>query len=151
MKKREVLILAKSFAAECIGFRVRVLSRVITSIFDRVLQPFGLKLAQGNILIMLVIHGPVSSSSIGRVLSMEKSTVSRNLKRMGKKGLVGIVNKSGTNKQVVMVTSKGRNLVATIHVAWKKAQKESSDLLGAEGVAAVYDLFERIRQNKIKD
>ena len=39
-------------AKTCIAGRIRLLNRVVTNIYDAALRPFGLKISQGNILIM---------------------------------------------------------------------------------------------------
>ena len=150
MDEKEAAKLAKTVAAECIGVRVRILNRVITNIFDRALQPLDLKLTQGNILVMLSLYGQASPGDIGKVLLMEKSTVSRNLERMRKKGWIDVAGKDDGQAQVVSVTAKGRKLLEAAHVAWKKAQKQAAELLGEEGVTAVRKLHDTLSQGKTR-
>lgn len=150
MNKKEAEKLAKAVASECIGVRVRVLNRVITNIFDRALQPLDLKLTQGNILVMLSLYGQASPGDIGKVLLMEKSTVSRNLERMRKKGWIDVAGKDDGQAQVVSVTAKGRKLLEAAHTAWKKAQKEATQLLGEEGVSALHKLHETVSRKKAR-
>ncbi|MGE5808489.1 MAG: MarR family winged helix-turn-helix transcriptional regulator [Nitrospirota bacterium] len=150
MNEKEAEKLAKAVAAECIGVRVRILNRVITNIFDHALQPLDLKLTQGNILVMLSLYGGASPGDIGKVLLMEKSTVSRNLERMRKKGWIDVAGRDDGQAQVVSVTAKGRKLLEAAHVAWKKAQKEAIQLLGEEGVSAVHKLHETVSLKKAK-
>jgi len=81
---------------------------------------------------------------------MDKSTVSRNLERMRKQGWIeGCKGECGLT-QYLRVTPKGNKLLTDIHDKWAKAQKEVSDLLGKEGLAAVHLLTERIRYSKKK-
>ena len=54
---------------------------------------------------------------------MEKSTVSRNLDRMRKKGWIEITNRDDGPSQVIGVTEKGAKLLAAVHAEWEKAQK----------------------------
>ncbi|HEX9113062.1 MAG TPA: MarR family winged helix-turn-helix transcriptional regulator [Nitrospirota bacterium] len=150
MNEKEAEKLAKAVAAECIGVRVRILNRVITNIFDHALQPLDLKLTQGNILVMLSLYGGASPGDIGKVLLMEKSTVSRNLERMRKKGWIDVASRDDGQAQVVSVTAKGRELLKAAHVAWKKAQKEATQLLGEEGVSAVHNLHETVSRKRAK-
>jgi DNA-binding MarR family transcriptional regulator len=150
MNEREASILAKAVAAECIAYRVRLLNRVITSIYDRALKPLGLKVNQANILTMLSIADHASSSDIARVLLMEKSTVSRTVDRMRKNGWIDIADKDDGLSQQITVTAIGRKLLAAAHVEWKKAQKQTAELLGEEGVAAVRKLHDTIKPGKAK-
>lgn len=137
MNAREATKLAKFVAADCIAYRVRLLSRVITGIYDRALLPLGLKVNQANILTMLSLTEQASSADIARVLLMDKSTVSRTVDRMKKNGWISISSLGDGASQVITVTPKGRELLAKAHTQWEKAQKQAAELLGEEGVAAV--------------
>jgi len=148
MNEREASKLAKVVAAECIAGRVRLLNRVITNIYDHALQPLGIKISQANILVMLSLTDQASPVDIARVLSMEKSTVSRNVERMRKKGWIDVADQDKGLSQVITVTPKGRKLLATAHVEWRKAQKQAAELLGEEGVAAVRQLHDALRRQK---
>jgi DNA-binding MarR family transcriptional regulator len=141
--------LAKTVADECIALRVRFLSRVITSLYDRALQPLGIKINQATILVFLELSGESGPSDIGDFLQMEKSTVSRNLERMRKKGWIGVRSGADGVSQVITMTAKGRKLLAAFHKEWVKAQEKASKLLGGDGVAAVgklHDILIRRRQ-----
>ena len=150
MNEKEASKLAKSVGAECIAYRVRLLNRVITGIYDRALQPLGIKVNQANILVMLSLSNGASSSDIARVLMMEKSTVSRTVDRMKKNGWISVAEQVDVPSQLITVTPKGRKLMAAAHGEWQKAQKQASELLGNEGVAAVLKLHDAIMPMKIK-
>ena len=151
MDEREASILAKKIAAECIAYRVRFLNRVITNIYDRALQPLGIKINQANILTMLSLYDHASSTDIARVLSMEKSTVSRTVDRLRKNGWINITGNGDGPSQVISVTPQGRKLMAAAHTQWKKAQKQAAELLGEEGVAAVRKLHETVIPRRTKE
>jgi DNA-binding MarR family transcriptional regulator len=145
--KKETAQLAGAVARECIGFRVRLLNRVITNIFDRALQPLGISLAQGNILMLLAIEEQTSPKDIGMVLMMDKSTVSRNLEGLRAKGWIAIASEGEYQPQLVSLTASGRSLIKKAHGAWQKAQKESSQLLGEDGIAAVHALHAKVKKH----
>jgi DNA-binding MarR family transcriptional regulator len=150
MNKREASILAKAVAEECLGYRVRLLNRVITNIYDRAMQPLGLKANQANILTMLSYIGHASSADISRVLVMEKSTVSRTVDRMKKNGWINVEGHGNGPSQTITVTAQGRKLMAAAYEQWKKAQKQAAELLGEEGVAAILKLHEKVNRGKTK-
>jgi DNA-binding MarR family transcriptional regulator len=140
--------LAKAIASECIAHRVRLLNRVITGLYDRALQPFGIKVNQVTILVMLSMAGKAEPSDIAATLLMEKSTVSRNLDRMRKKGWIRIANGDDGLSQVITVTSEGRKLLAMVRGEWMKAQKKASQLLGAKGVLSVRKLHDTMIEHR---
>jgi len=150
MDKKEPQKLAQTVAAECVALRVRFLSRVITNLYDRALQPLGIKINQATILVLLELSGESGPADIGNVLQMEKSTVSRNLDRMRKKGWIKVMNKDAGISQVITVTAKGRKLLAAFHGEWAKVQKKASELLGGEGIAAVRKLHDGLIQRRRK-
>ena len=150
MNEQEASKLAKAVAAECLGYRVRLLNRVITNIYDRALQPIGLKANQANILTMLSYAGQASAADISRALVMEKSTVSRTVDRMKKNGWITVEGHGDGPSQTITVTAQGRELMAAAHVLWKKAQKQTVELLGEEGVNAILKLHETVSASKSK-
>jgi DNA-binding MarR family transcriptional regulator len=145
MNQKEASTLAKTVATECIAYRVRLLNRVITGIYDRALQPLGIKINQANILTMLSLTDGASSADITRVLLMEKSTVSRTVDRMKKNGWISIADQVNEPAQVITVSPKGRKLMAAVHREWEKAQKQAKEILGDEGIVAVQKLHDRVR------
>jgi len=145
MDAREATKLAKSVAADCLAYRVRMLNRVITGIYDRALLPLGMKVNQANILWLLSLTEQASSADIARVLVMDKSTVSRTVDRMQKNGWISIVGSGDGASQAITVTPQGRELLAKAHTQWEKAQIQAAELLGEDGVAAVMTLHNTVK------
>jgi DNA-binding MarR family transcriptional regulator len=146
-KKR--IKIAEAMAAECIAVRVRFVGRIVTSLYDRLLRKFDIKVNQASILVFLTIHSGSGPGDIGKALRMEKSTVSRNLDRMRKKGWIEIEVRDEGPSQVVCVTEKGNNLLLEIHGEWRKAQESARKLLGTEGVRSVNDLYDTLSQTRL--
>ena len=145
MNERETSILAKSVAAECIAYRVRLVNRVITNVYDRALQPLGIKFNQANILMMLSLTDRATSADIVKVLLMEKSTVSRTVARMKKSGWINVESQGDGTSPLVTVTPAGRKIMAAMHAQWKKAQQQAYELLDENGIAAVRMLHDKLR------
>ena len=139
MEKITPTELAERLAGECIAFRVRVLNRVVTNLYDAVLKPFGITVNQTTILAMLTLAGKVTPGEIGRELVMEKSTVSRNLERMRKNGWIE------TTERGIRVTVAGKELFTALHPAWEQAQVEAEALLGEAGIGAIQGLHQTLR------
>ena len=143
MDEKETTEIAKAIAADCIAVRVRFVNRVITGLYERPLKPFDIKTSQMAMLVMLSVRGESTPAEIGRALRMEKSTVSRNVGRMRKKGWLEVTNRD--NGQVIRVTPKGTVLLSALYGEWAKAQGHARDLLGEEGVASVRELYDTLR------
>jgi DNA-binding MarR family transcriptional regulator len=131
--------LARAIAAQCIGVRVRLLNRRVTRIYEGRLRPHGVTLAQLNILTAVTLLGPVRPAEIGRTLSIEKSTLSRNLRLMESRGWVGFAA-DGT----AHITAAGGRLLHDVAPAWQRAQKETEALLGRHAVSSIADVVDAL-------
>ena len=140
-KAREM---AQAVADECIAKRIRFVNRVITGIYDRALRPLGIKANQAGILVLLFLEGGLSPGDIGKSLRMEKSTVSRNMDRMRKKGWIEIAPRDDQASQIIRITPEGGKVLAAAHGRWTEAQKEAMRLLGEEGVRSVRGLYQKL-------
>jgi hypothetical protein len=74
--------IAESTSAACISTRVRQLSRIVTRVYDDALRPLGITASQFTLLTQLAQQDGITAVEIGHSLDIEKSTLSRNLKRL---------------------------------------------------------------------
>jgi DNA-binding MarR family transcriptional regulator len=115
-------------ASECLSVRVRRLGRVITRIYDAALAPHGVSTAQLNLLSAIAASGGARAVDLARLLEAEKSTLSRDLKRMEQAGWV----RSGLpgGGRVVTLTPAGSRLLIKVRESWEKAQAAAQEALG---------------------
>jgi DNA-binding MarR family transcriptional regulator len=126
--------------SNCLAVRVRMLGRTVTTLYDHALEEHGVSIAQVNLMAALGKMGPCSPARIGEVLQLERSTVSRNLSLLMKHGWVEAVSANAKGVREVALTSSGRKKIETVMPAWRRAQREATELLGAGGVTAVRTL-----------
>jgi len=124
-------------AKECIAMRVRRLNRVITKIYDDSLRSLDLRTAQQTILVAISLMKNPTPTDIEQRLSLEKSTVSRNVDRMHRRGWVEFVPSEDGRSHYLKLTAKGAKLLRESTVPWHVAQKRVASLLGKEGVTAL--------------
>jgi len=129
----ERLSLIRSMSQQCIAVRIRLLSRMVTNIYDSALSPLGVKLNQISILVFVHLAGEVGYDALCRRLKMEKSTASRNIERMKKKGWLNIVSVKEERRKILRITPAGEVLLGKVHGVWEDAQKKALNLLGEEG------------------
>ncbi|MUL67773.1 MarR family transcriptional regulator [Mycobacterium sp. CBMA 234] len=127
-------------AGNCLAVRVRLLGRAVTSLYDHALEEHGVSIAQINLMAALGKVGPCSPARIGEVLQLERSTVSRNLSLLMKHDWVEAVSANAKGVREVALTSSGRKKIEAVMPAWRRAQEEAAELLGAGGVKAVRTL-----------
>ena len=129
--------MCQRMAKECLGTRVRLLNRIVTKAYDDCLRPIGLRTAQQSILVAISLMKTPTPKHIERRLSLDKSTVSRNVERMQRRGWVEFVSAEDGRSHYLKLTPKGQKLLRESAAAWEQAQKKVSVLLGKEGVAAL--------------
>src|SRR6478736_5956238 len=110
--------------------RVRLLNRVVTKAYDDSLRALGLRTAQQTILVAISIMKTPTPTQIERRLSLDKSTVSRNVERMQRRGWVEFVPGEDARSHYLKLTAKGTILLRASAAAWEQAQKKVAVLLG---------------------
>ena len=120
---------------ECLALRVRRLSRVVTRLFDAAVRPHGLTPSQLTLLVVLEQRGPSAPSAVARTLDLEKSTLSRNLRRAIGAGWVR-ERPHGALKRLEL-TAAGREMLGKAYRSWRRAQTRASNFLGTKLVEAL--------------
>ena len=82
LQPADITEIAENTSAACISTRVRQLSRIITRVYDDALRPLGITASQFTLLTQLAQQDGITAVEIGHSLDIEKSTLSRNLKRL---------------------------------------------------------------------
>jgi hypothetical protein len=71
-----------TIAKNCIAVRLRLLNRVVTSLYDDALRSLGLKVSQLNILVVTAKLGLARPAQVCDIVQLDTSTLSRNVERM---------------------------------------------------------------------
>jgi DNA-binding MarR family transcriptional regulator len=129
---------------ECYAIRLRLLNRVLTRIYDDALRPLGATANQLNILALVENMGEAEAGAIGRMLQMEKSTVSRNVERMHRQEWLSEKPGSDGRRVLLSVTRRGRALMERAMPLWNHAQEQVRELLGEAGAATIGRVADRL-------
>jgi len=78
----------RQMARECIAVRTRLLNRLVTGVCDAGLRPFGVRVAQVNILCAVANSGPITPTDLAAALVLDKSTLSRDMAKVLENGWV---------------------------------------------------------------
>ena len=119
---------------------MRALSRVITQAYDDALRPHKLKTSQLNLLAAVGAHPGVQARDLGRALSMDASTLSRNLDALGRQGWVARHIGEDGRSQHLELTSEGVALVQKVERAWARVTDKLLARLG-EGAKHTIDRY----------
>jgi DNA-binding MarR family transcriptional regulator len=110
--------------SECACLKVRTASRAVTRFYDDAFRPVGLRATQLTVLVAVTFGEAVSIASLSRLLGMDRSTLTRNLRPLEDKGLVALGPEGHHRSRTLGVTSKGEQLVRKALPLWEKAQEK---------------------------
>jgi DNA-binding MarR family transcriptional regulator len=130
----------------CVAYRVRKLSRLISAIYDEQFASLNLKASQFNLLGMLSRFDHSTATDLCRMAAMDKSTASRNLRRMQQRGWISVAKADSARGQEVSLTREGLRLLRAAYPLWQKAQAEATRRLGIDGVGALKNLLDKAQK-----
>jgi DNA-binding MarR family transcriptional regulator len=112
--------------------------RQITRVYDRELRPYGLRVTQFTILVMLSLRGAMTIGELAEALGAERTTLTRNLALIEAESWVQIQPaEEDARSRVVTVMDKGRAVVVAAFPAWRKAQGLITGAIGADDASAL--------------
>lgn len=140
---------AAEIAQDCSSFALRAVHRVLTRHYEHALAPHDITISGLNLLVTLEQYEgatgePVRPSALQRHLQIEQSTLSRELVRLERAGFVDKIALDGRSRGY-RVTQAARDKIDEVLPAWRQAQAEVLELLGASTHEALEGVHRRLR------
>lgn len=135
--------IAETTAAACLATRVRQLSRIITRVYDDALRPLGITASQYTLLAQLASRDGITAVEIGHELDIEKSTLSRNLKRLLALGHLTMDPPAGRRGRGLHLTPKGQAALKDAYPIWQDAQRRTTAIMGSESRTVLDGLLDQ--------
>ncbi|HKI96845.1 MAG TPA: MarR family winged helix-turn-helix transcriptional regulator [bacterium] len=117
-------------ADPCVCANLRMASRAVTQFYDETMRPAGLRVTQFSILATARRLGPVTLTRLGEATLTDRTTLTRNLAPLARKGWVRIVPGSDRREREVHVTDEGRAALRAAYPYWQAAQARVAEHLG---------------------
>jgi DNA-binding MarR family transcriptional regulator len=143
-KAESVTSMVNEVIRDCLMTRSRRISRVVTSIFDQELRPFGVSSSQFSLLVLIAAMDGASRAEIGRANHQERSTSTRNLQLVLDQGWAEELVPEKGRSRPIMISKAGQELLAEAMPAWRNAQVKAQQLLGDNGATAIVQLSARL-------
>jgi DNA-binding MarR family transcriptional regulator len=110
-------------ATACYANRLRSAARAITRRYDAVLKPLDVRISQLSVLVAINLgDGALTIVDIANKLGMDRSTLSRNLDPLVRRGLVELGPEARHRARHATLTPDGRALLLAAHPLWLQAQ-----------------------------
>ena len=131
-------------ARGCFGLAVRRTSNLITRHYNAHLAKVGLEVTQFSLLAGIASRNPASLGDLASFLSIDRSTLTRNLKPLQAAGLIELAPGAG-RRQLPALTDTGRARLLEASAAWTMAQTTLLGELGPSDAAAIRASLKRLR------
>jgi DNA-binding MarR family transcriptional regulator len=131
--KRDLPVLPAG-RAECACTSLRRAARQVTSLYDDALAPTGLRITQFSLLATVDRHGSVPMTDLATMLSMDRTTLTRNLTPLQRDGLVSLRLAGVGRTKLVAMTERGRRRLLEAFPYWDGAQKRFQEAVGDASV-----------------
>ena len=115
---------------DCASFNLRKASRLMAQAYDRYLQPSGLTNTQFTLLAVASDRAPISITELSRVLGMDRTTLTRNLRLVEREGFLEVTAGRDARTRDVRITAKGSRTLKQAMPLWQEAQSRVIEALG---------------------
>ncbi len=119
---------------QCVCTAARRNSRDLTRVFEKAMRGSGVRGTQFTLLATLVQTGPIPTSRLAEFQGLERTTLTRNLSRLVRDGLVRVEEGEDRRVRKVTITPAGEDVARRAFPFWKKAQDAALAAARAKGV-----------------
>jgi DNA-binding MarR family transcriptional regulator len=116
----------------CASFNFRRAARAITRLYDVAFQGTKIRSTQFTILIAVAKAQPASISTLGSILVIDSTTLTRTLAKLQKQGLVAVSKRAERRQRFVTLTAAGVNALEEALPGWRAAQERFEKAIGPE-------------------
>jgi DNA-binding MarR family transcriptional regulator len=126
----------------CTNMKLRQLMRRVAQRYDAEVGKTGLKGTQYSLLSHVLKLGPVRPGELARAMTIDASTLTRNLKPLIDGGWVTLDAGADGRSRLVNITQAGREKRQEAQRRWRTAQESINHTLGVERVLALHALVD---------
>ncbi|TGK33360.1 MarR family transcriptional regulator [Leptospira gomenensis] len=136
----------KHIGMTCFNVNLRRTTRLITSYYDFVLKPSGLRITQFTILVGIAHGKECSITDLARITDIDRTTLQRSLEILRRDGWIRIEKKETGNVRLLFLTKKGESKLEEAILLWKEAQAAVTDSLGKSKFKETLRLLSEVRR-----
>jgi DNA-binding MarR family transcriptional regulator len=107
----------------CLCNALRQASRAVSRLYDEELRRVGLRTTQYSLLRYLKHVGTVRQRDLGALLSLDETTLTRNLRPLLNAGLLAIDTGKDRREKLVRLTKAGAAKLSKARPGWERAQE----------------------------
>lgn len=120
---------AREVVATCLAYRTRKLARAVTRLYNDCLRPLDITVTEMNLMAAIAAQRSVQPAKLARAMELEKSTFSRNSRRLVDRGWVEIRDHPRDRGVLLGLTARGNEVLLQAMPAWKEARDRAQSLV----------------------
>ena len=125
----------------CVCNTLRMVTRVVTQLYDDCLRPSGLRVTQFSILAAIARLGEASLKQLEDELAIDQTTLTRSLSLLERAGVIERASHPDGRIKAMRLTGRGRRALEEARPLWAQAQGK---VLRAMGTRAWADARQRL-------
>src|SRR6266498_114263 len=126
---------ARGGLSPCVCNTLRMVTRVVTQLYDDCLRPSGLRVTQFSILAAIARLGEASLKQLEYALAIDQTTLTRSLSLLERGGVIERASHPDGRIKAMRLTSKGRRALEVARPLWARAQGKVLRELGTRAWA----------------
>ncbi len=134
----------------CVCNTLRMVTRVVTQLYDDCLRPSGLRVTQFSILAAIARLGEASLKQLEDELAIDQTTLTRSLSLLERAGVIERAPHSDGRIKAMRLTWKGRRTLEVARPLWAQAQGKVLRELGTKAWADAQRRLTRLHHVAVK-
>jgi len=130
---------------DCACFNTRKTARVLGQVYDRALEPSGLKNTQFTALAVADANDGISITELSKAMEIERTTLTRNLKLLERDGLLKVGPGADGRSKTVVLTAKGKRRLDAALPLWRQAHERMLREFGANRWKSLHKELDGLR------
>jgi len=131
-------------AKNCLFKKIRTVSRYMTNAYGKSHKELGITPIQFTMLTAIQILKESNVNKLSSVLTIDRTTLNRNLKPLLREALVSIDESEDKREKVIKITPKGAAIYKEGYEKWKEAQERFKETIGEELYAQLHDVLDKV-------
>ena len=128
---------------ECAFSQLKLIGRLVNTVYDRALEPVGLRASQLALMWAIVALEPVDMTTLGAITYTDQTTLSRTVQTLRKMRLVSVKPGEDRRVKLLALSPGGKARFAAAMPYWEHAQRDAARLMPLE---MVNELGRQVRQ-----
>jgi len=122
---------------ECAFSQLKLLGRIVGTIYDQALEPVGLRASQLALMWAIVAMEPVDMTRLGATIHTDQTTLSRTVQTLRRMRLVSV--KPGPDRRVKLLalSATGKARFAAAMPYWENAQRDAGRIMPLDVISAL--------------